>query len=108
MEIRVNTKYDKGDIVWTDGWEIGGKDSIPVPVEVHWVEVSYVMQSDLPQIRYGLIPVGPEFLNKTLKDPYRQSSELHATTDFPEDRPEEQVFSTFDECKEFIDNSLPF
>ena len=108
MKIDIETKYDKGDTLWTWGFEIGSGKEIPVQVDVYWIEVALPPQNNLLNIRYGVIPVSEVWLSQTLKSKYQQENSLSRTTDFPEPRWECDLFRTKEEAQDFIDKSLPF
>lgn len=101
MKIDIETEFRLGEKLWTDGYEIGGEECIPVLVTVHRMSV-FAQRQRIIGVQYGVMPESEHYLLCTLKSPMEQKYNDHDTTDFTYTKFEGELFRTREEVEEYI------
>ena len=106
MHIDIDTKYNIGDKVWTNGWKFAdhGKEEHPVLVEIYSIDVGLRDADSCLSVMYSVMPV--EILQNTLV--WNWVDGRPGDTKFPEHRFEADLFRTSKEALAFIKESIPF
>lgn len=103
MKIERETKYNIGDVLWTDGWKVDCIDEVAVQVTVKAIKV--VVNTYTTPLTFYVVSLTNPGEDALEWDMYDLAPSVGYATDT---RSEGALFPTKEEAEDYIKNKLPF